>query len=526
MNMKIFLGIVLLLLAMVSCRKEATSWSTDWVVPLINDTLDLRNLTNDSTLSIQNNFYQVELKRTLAQIRPEDYLNFPDTTIHEKFTIPLGTLSLPGGTSFVTNNEDHIFDLDEVLLKKARLKSGVIQLTVENPINTTSFFDIELPSASLNGQILVQQIKVPPKSKSTIKIDVSGYNLDLRGSTGISFNALPSKLKVYTDPQGGITTISNQDTTKFTIQLKDLKVDYALGYFGQFVANDAYDFNIPFFKDNISGLIDLPAMRLEFILSNGIKATGKALISGISNTNTSTGQSVQLTSNEIANPFVIQNATGSWTTLKAFEKTLTFDENNSNIEAFVENLGDRTSIAYELQLNPYGNITGGWDEFFPSSELDLIVKMSLPLKIGFSDFTLKDTFDFKLAQNLDKTHISAGTLHLKLENSFPIAGNLSLRFLDESGQALAVFDDLKTIPSGIFGSPTSFGLTASKVQLDLPFTAELLGKLDQIKSIVAEVKLNTPNSTTGANVMVAIPEKAFLWIKAQSSFELEQIFGQ
>ena len=61
----------------VSCKKEATSWDTDWVVPIVNDTLSFKNLENDSTLSVNTStFYQVDLTRTLLNLGLNDIVSY------------------------------------------------------------------------------------------------------------------------------------------------------------------------------------------------------------------------------------------------------------------------------------------------------------------------------------------------------------------------------------------------------------------------------------------------------------------
>lgn len=524
--MKLFSITLLVLLALSSCRKENTSWLTDWVVPLVNDTLDLKNLTNDSTLSLQNNFYQVDLTRTLAQIKPEDYLEFPDTSIYKTFTIPIVSLSVPPGFSFVTDNVDHVFDLDEVLLKKIRAKAGKVSILVKNPVNTTSVFEIELPSATLGGVALKKSISVAPKGSGAVDIDISGYDLDLRGSTGLSFNSLPSKLKVYTDAAGPTVTITNQDTTKLDITLSGIKVDYAQGYFGQYEVNDTYTFDTDIFKENISGMIDLPALSMEFIISNGIKAMAHANISTTSNTNSVTGVTVPMVSTELDKNFTIQNATGSWSTLQPSVKSILFDQSNSNIEQVIENLGNITQVAYSMKLNPYGNISGGYDEFFPNSSLDIIGKLKMPLSIGLFDFKLKDTFNFSLNQNMDQTHVESGIVHLKMENAFPLEAKIEVRFLGEFNDLIAAYDELDPIQSSVYGQLNKLGLLSTKTNLDIALGADVIQKLDQIKKMYVVITFNTPNAATGLSEMVSIPENAFFGIKAQSSFTLQQIIQE
>ncbi|TNE55942.1 MAG: hypothetical protein EP338_01800 [Bacteroidetes bacterium] len=519
-----FLLLSLMSLLALSCRKEVTSWKSNWILPLFQDSLNLSRLVNDTTLAVQDGAYLLQLERTLATIRPGEYLDFPDTTIYKTFTIPVSSLSLPAGTSFVTDNDDHVFDLDDVLLKKARLKSGIVSLTVENPLTTTSYFEVILPGTTLDGVSLSRELSVGPKGTSSIQIDLSGYELDLRGSSGIDFNALSSKLKVFSDPSGPNVQLSNTDTTKVAITLEDMEVDYGQGYFGQYEASGSYDLELDYLKDHVNGKLDLPNFSLDFVLSNSIKAMARARLSNVASVNTSLSYTVPLASNQLNQDFIIQNATGSWGTLTPSETSLSFNQNNSNIESFVENLGDRISLAYEVQLNPYGNISGGWDEFFPESKLEVVTRINMPLMIGLDNFSIRDTFDVDLSQDLSSSHVEQGTLHFKIENAFPISGDLHLFLLDDYGQVLFDFDDLD-IPSAKGGALTNLGINSLKKQLDIPILEQDLEKLNQVKRMVFEVKFNTPDETLSFNEMVVIPERAFFLVKAQASFRLKQVLG-
>ena len=48
--MKYYILLVGLVVALTSCKKQATSWDTELGAPLINDTLDLSKLTDNNTL--------------------------------------------------------------------------------------------------------------------------------------------------------------------------------------------------------------------------------------------------------------------------------------------------------------------------------------------------------------------------------------------------------------------------------------------------------------------------------------------
>ncbi len=524
--MKKLLYFSALIFTFFSCRKEATVWYSDWVVPIIQDSLDLKNLTNDSTLSIENGFYNVDLTRKIASIKPSEYVKIPDTIISQKFAIALPSLAVSPGTSFVTNNEDHIFDLDKIQLKKARIKKGKIFLEVFSPIETKTFFEIELPSVSANNVVIKKTLEVPPGSpaqlsSNKLEVDLSGSFIKMTGSNGVSFNSLPSKLRIFSDPNGSAVTVSSSDSTVFNLSMEGIELDYAQGYFGNYHFAESYTFVSEFLKNKVNGTIDLPAISLDLELTNGIKTSAKANLKKLNNINSNTSTSVLLSNSIIGNPFTVQGATGNWDNFTPSEKTISFDGSNSNLENFIENLGETTEIDYEIELNPWGNISGGWDEFFPTSAFDINLKMSLPLKVGLNNLILKDTFDVSFEQDYSKTQIESGSLVLKLENAFPLEGEIELFFLDADKSKIGEISDINKINSSVFGSMTSLGILSNKTELNVMLDEAILLKLNEIKYIFAQVKLNSPNAISNLSEQVSIPEKAFFRMKVQAAFNLE-----
>lgn len=526
-----FLCLVFISVFFLSCRKEATTWFTDWQAPIINDTLDLKNLTNDSTLIINDGFYELQFKRKIASISPSLLLKIPDTLIEQKFAIALPSLTIQPGTSFVNDNKDHVFDLKDAKIKKARIKSGIIKLTVLNPLATETFFELELPSVTYDGLSVKKAMSVPagsvanPSSRG-LTIDLSGYWIEMTGSDGLSFNALPSKLKVATDINGSSVTLTNQDSTTIQIEMEALNFDYAQGYFGRYFYADTFKLESKLLKNSLTGSLDLPNLELKIDIENGIKVAAKANLIEVKNFNSETNYTTNLSHFQIGNPFIIENPTGTWGSLIPSKKSIVFDQNNSNIENFIENLGETTRIRFALDVNPWGNISGAWDEFFPESKLELTTAINMPLTIGFTDLQLMDTFAVSLSQDEEKTRIESGVLIVKIENGFPFEGSLDLYFMDEFTNLIHSYDIDTKITSSVFGKTNAKGIKTSYSEVKFEIPAELLVNLSQIKKVAVKMKLNSIDEQTSMNQKVAIPEGAFVWIKVQSALKLKNVLGK
>jgi hypothetical protein len=109
-------ALILLLLLFSACKKEATSWHTNWELPVLKDTLDLSNFYNDSTLSINGTQINVALSRTILDLGLEDLIKIPDTTISQQFQSVFAINNVTPGFTFVNSVKTHELDLQEIQL--------------------------------------------------------------------------------------------------------------------------------------------------------------------------------------------------------------------------------------------------------------------------------------------------------------------------------------------------------------------------------------------------------------------------
>lgn len=523
---KITIGI-LLTLSLISCRKDKAFWEANWSLPLVSDTLDLKNLVTDSILSVNNSGnYQLEINRNVLDIKLSDYIQLPDTMVKQKYALAINSLTVNPGTSFLNSNKDHSFSIKDAQLKSVRISSGTILIQVTNPFKTKTNFTIQLPKAKKDGMMISKQFSAPagtlqnPSIVSAV-IDLSGYSLDLRGTNNAGYNLLQSEMIVQTDPTGEAITVTKYDSTSFTLKMKDIEIDYARGYFGQISVVDSSDLNIDFLQKITAGTLDLPATNIEFLISNGIKVAARATIQSVKNKNLNTGNTVSLAHNQIGVPIDIQGATGNWNNFIASLKTLSFTSANSNIEQYIENLGAVQKISYSLKLNPLGNVSGGWDEFFSNSSLQIKMKANMPLSAALNNLTFQDTFKLDFKNEKDKSHLISGKIKLRTSNAFPLEGAVQLFLLDENGQVIESISGSEKIASSIFGAfvnPGELQKNNSTVYFEL--SAASLSNIDRVKNVVIKAVMNTPDQNQNTTT-VSIPDGAFMSIKLSASFQTE-----
>ena len=525
-----FLILLLLTILICSCKKKQTTWNTDWSAPIISDTISLSNLYNDSTLVSSNQTsIDLDLSRTILNLGLSDLVGFPDTTINQSFNLNFSLSNVAAGYTFANTIEEHSFDLNDVQLKKVDVSSGSIKLKVFNSIATKVYFKIILPGITKNGLAFEQIFFVnagtnaQPGSAEEL-LDISGYSFDLRGVNGLGYNKLQSQLIITSDPTGPSVAISSNNDFSFSAELSGLKFSYAKGYFGNTLISETAEFLVPYFNSIVAGNLDLPSANLDFEIENGMKFGIKGKIISAENTNSS-GNTSQLVSSNLGNDFLISPATGAWNSLQTSSQHLIFSATNSNIESYLENFGSSHQLAYQLQLNPWGNVSGGNDEIFANSRLKIKIKTQVPLTIGADGLTLRDTFNVDLANDLNKTHAKSGLISLNATNAFPLACEPILYLLNENGSILYTINATSQIYSSLLGSLNSqLGLFEKSSLLEFILTEDIVKNLDKIKKIIVQAKFDTPSPTSGINEVQSIPFGAFLAVKLRLKLNAEIVY--
>ena len=515
------------LVAFSSCRKKV-DWDSDWVLALFQDELTLSKLDNDSTLINDNGYYHVNLSRTLVDLDLANFVTIPDTTISYTKYLNFLSITINPGFEFMNSVEEHLLNLQDIQLKRIQLTSGFIEVKLENPVATPVDITLILPGAIKNGQPLTKILTIGAKTNGQNGIvesvlDLSGYDVDLSGNGGASYNRLQSKVIIKTSTEGSPVTVTNQDGFVVNAKFKDLKVSYARGYFGSRTIQEVDDFKIDQLKMVQSGYVDIPSTQVRFNISNGLKVDIAAQINQLKSTNQS-NSIVNLTGGIMNNNVHVPSATGNWSSFTPGNYSFQFTSTNSNVEQFIENLGHLYDVAYQLKLNPWGNTTGGWNEIYTNSRLRVGIEVDMPLSIGMNNLVLKDTIKLDVSMSKDKTHLSEGRLVVQYENAFPVGATLAVTFLDVNHQIVGHTNTMQGIQSSAFGTLTQNNLVYSKGQFEVPMSKEVVGRLSDIKYAILTAHMNTTNDIASSYSMVQIPYGAFLKLKAHAKFVLNTKF--
>lgn len=490
----LFFGIVLFLA--LSCRKEPTSWNTQWNLVLIQDTLSLDNLVTDSILGVNSDdSYHLLINRDIFNLNLDDVVSLPDTLIEQVVNIPV-SFTVPPGIQFIDQIENNQFNFQGLQLKQVLLNGGSARIRVSSPIETMCIATLKLPGVQKDGQDFIVEAEVPPGTVANpsfheVVVDLTGYNINMTGANGSLFNVIQSQFQVKTDPNGGPVAVNTSQEIRFEVRFESLRPGYARGFFGNRVFEEIQEINLDFMNSVVSGAIDLEQVNLKLTLFNGIKVGARARINQLEGEGQN-GNAVELNHEQVGPWIWINQALGTWDNLQASSHEIVMTSVNSNIEQFIENLPRILRINFAFEINPFGNTSGGWDELFSTSFVRAFLTADMPLALGMNNLTLRDTFDLKLGETGAITPKS-GSIMIKFSNTFSFNAALNISILDENSEVLLE----KTSTTPIQGSnnlSNNSPMAVEKSEVVFEFDESEMQSLQKMERIVLTAVFNSPNS--------------------------------
>ncbi len=383
---------------------------------------------------------------------------------------------------------DVSFELDDVQLKKAILSNGEIEIEAVNTIQDTVKILYEIPGATLNGIPFVLNTILPPAPLNnsitvTESFDFSNYELDLTGELGDTVNTLYTSSVGRIDSSGTLTHISlNDDSLFYSLTLKNLIPEYIEGYIGQdTIAIDPTTVEFDIFE-KLSGHIDIQEVEARLKIKNGIGGSGLLEIEKLSTTNEE-GTEIILTGDIVSGPIFIPAASDNPITYA--EKTIIFNESNSNIDNILESFPKSLFLNSKVFINPNNDNSGFiYDYHGISSSL----KLEIPLSFSSDGLIFKDTANINTDLNTDLNEIE---LKLIIVNGYPFSASVNVRFLNNNYTLLEELDDLSMIAAA---ETTNNGSTTKvKTIIDLPLE-DLVATLNNSQFIEFEITLRTEES--------------------------------
>ena len=475
-------GAFLLLILLSSCLKKVDfdnindiNYQAEWAIPLLQARLELNDIVaDDSTFTVDPNggIRIIFEDDSVAGIATAELVKVPDQEPN-LFTI----------TSGVPNA---VFDLSMGTLAGAQFKNitianGLLFWSVDNPVNNPVQIELAILNATLNNDSAKFIFQANQMGLDTGSIDISGLDFDLTVGDS-TYNNLHYRLKILSD--GGAPNGTNYNTN---LQLKDLVIEDAVGYFGKRtipLPSSVFNTQISGFENILNGLkIENPTIGLKIVGNVGIPFELSPDLDGINKN----GAITPLTLPNIGyNGPLVQ---GDWDT-----SNIIINKGNSNIVDFISNVPSNIAFAGGVTVNPLGK--SGFDNFVnKDGKMYVGVKIDIPLEIRTTNLLLEQwLYDIDWGVEADQLDIiELLKLHFKVTNGFPFDANLKMVFYDKVSGLASDSIDVDLLTSALInaqGQVIDPTITRSVIEFDQQNIKNLLTS-NKIKLLVT---LNSYNN--------------------------------
>lgn len=515
---KRFILTLTLALTLVACKKEKTNWDTAWEAPLVHGRLTINDMIPvDYTTTNTDGYLSLIIHEPVFAFSLDTLIQLPDTTVEEKTAI--GVPSIEVTPSFIQpSTYDQELELGDIKLKRVIIRSGKVETKMVSTWPGKTSLTLLMPNVTNSegsfGHIYyIDAGSIEDPSYDTATFDMTDYDMDLRGIDETAFNSLGINVIVQSNEETSNYIVTSADTNIIGFTFKDMIPKYAMGYFGKYTFSDTMSLALPPMKKIVAGSLDLDSIDLMLTVKNGFNLIAQAKISKLTGLNTRTDNLVDLDFPQKNTTLNIDPASGGLYDYVPSEYPLAINNINSNMLDFLENLSDSILVGYEMKINPFGNVTGGSDEFFPDSKMELFLDGEFPMNIGADNLTIQDTLDIDW-ENPDNIDPNEATIVVSYENGFPMGALSKFYLLDESESVIDSIIGSGPILSGIYAEE-SFETTATAGQVTFTLNREQLSSLDLATGLILRIAFDSHESEK-----VKIPADAFFDFKVRSNLNI------
>lgn len=516
---------VLLVISLCGCkREEPTSWETDALFPVAYGTLDFWDLIPDSLLEVDSdNVFHLVFEQNLTDFDLDSLVKIPDTTIYKSFSPPLngGPFILNPGTTVITLDENYTMNLPAAELREIEVKSGRVSFEIRNYMNGQLKVLYNLPGVTKDGVGLTLSSIAPAgtgenPNVQTGEISLDDYHFDLGGLSGFAFNTLAATMLVQVDPAAPVPAeIFGDDSVTIAITFHEPVVRYARGYFGQHVYELSDTINFGSFGAISGGQLDIGAIDFSIDIDNYVGADAQITLNEIRAIHSFTGASLVLASDAIPDVINVTRALDINGWVQPTYNSMALDEQNSNIDEFIEIIPNALGLDVSVVVNPLGDISAGNDFIYPDQPLSAVIRADLPLCLSASGLTISDTLEISNAE----APPASGVLKIYVENGFPFGGVLNLAIVDKSGTILAELAADQALGSGLFQAGSNEVISVNSI-IEVELNAEDTQWLQSANRLLVKVEFGTDQGE-----VVKITPQHFLDIRVVADVTAEVSFN-
>lgn len=436
----IFIGTLALVFG-TGCRTEPVTWRVPMQdVLFLQDTLSWSHLVPDTVWEEGEDGIRLSVEATRALFDAEALMPNLDTAWTESFTLPFigGPIPVPPGTPIWQDEENVSLNLPGIGLRRVRLGSGAMRLQVSSSVQGPLDVRYELVGAQFpqqtNGEGAVIELVVDADT-AEVNLDLEGVVLDLDGLDGLEIGKLATSWSIRvpenaSEPVG----VLGSDSFALTVEFEGLEVAQVEGQF---------DAQLLTVADTMAleELAALPQMEfgwagmdidLKVRNTTGLDMmTTFHAIQRIDSTEDD-AHSMSLVDGAIGSPVWLARAglageaqMDEWQ-LTPTEAAFSFSSDFGNLAEFLASVPDALAWDFTLEVNPMGDVSGGFDRVDLTRLPEVDLRVSAPLSLSSGRLIWVDTLEILPPDWLDYE----GFLDFEVESTLPVGATIRSELVD------------------------------------------------------------------------------------------------
>jgi hypothetical protein len=317
------------------------------------------------------------------------------------------------------------------------------------------------------------------------------------------FNTYTQIIVAHIDSTGQLVDLNQNDSLHIQYDLQNIKPSYIKGYVGRDTISYSGSTPVTYanlFSGSMPNALKINKASISVSIENGIGVDGNVIINNLTGVNAN-GTAVTLVDHSsspvIGRPLYIGRATDF--PLTPSVSTFNLSSSTSNVTSFINNLPGTINYNVQVKTNPNGN-NNRYDQFaYLTSALNVSLNVNIPLSLIANNLILKDSFNFSLGYSQkDVANILNGTLHVLINNKFPLQANITMVAYDS---ACDVLDTLLS-NAQVNAAPVNSSCRAYqpvKTILNVPASNAIINKLSTAKHAIMVVVFNTKGGNATCN---------------------------
>ena len=432
---------ILTILLLAGCRSEPVTWRVPvHDVILLNDTLDWAKLVPDS-LWVEGEeglWLQVNGKERLVD--SDALVPALDTAWVADFDVPFigGPIPLPAGTSLWTQEEEINLNIPDAALRRLRLGSGKLLLSVESTVQGPLELRYILSGATFpqtsNGGSSTIVLDIAPEGTSVVELDLAGVVFDLSDGAG-GFGGLLTAWEILVPATVEESVpVFGDDALSLNVAFQDVEVAQVEGQFG----SRSIELNTIM---ELEGGDVLQALDVDWtLLGVGLEITNttgldlELTLDALNRTDSTEMGPVEepLIDPVLGMPLLLTRANvlevgsmADWQ-IAPTAVSLFLGEEGSTLADWLGSIPDVLTVTGAVELNPLGDVSGGYDRVDLGRLPTLEYTVMAPLQVGYSRAEWRDT----LLPEIPEGVAFRGEVEFEVESSLPVGTTISLRLVD------------------------------------------------------------------------------------------------